>query len=481
MGQAKRRGTFNERKQFAIKRDKNLIIEKMGGRDKHLMDVLHTGIKPFLAQLSKEEWQARRRRILESLKSHPESISLEKAKSIRFREDEIGWYIFLCQQTLVDPLCIDISQAQRILPFFAGIGERWVYANKVDGIERKISDTLTRYKTSPDGTIFEILVALSYAVKGWNVEFLKEIPPVKSPDMIVRKNGIELFIECKRLDRRTAYSEKERVEFLRLWDAAVPVLLMNKQWIWLKAVFHAEVSILTTDFLAQILQKTLPICNGETIIHDSSDATISARHIDSQAVINHLEKFMVKEPSPMLNNLLGGDWAPDNSEVSVVYHAKRGQITGCEVAVLGTFIESLDFACGITRKFDSEISINKKARDITKLLSEAVKQVPHGGLSVIHIAAETLEGRDVELRRTEKVLSKIPSFVTDKAILGLRFHRLQSNSRANMLFEFDETVEDFQSDRIRPEGKMLLKDIPTQVIVPDQVETVDGRHWEIYG
>jgi len=474
MGQAKQKGSFDERRLAAFKRNKNLIVEKMGGRDEHLMAVLRTGIEPFLSQMSNEEWQARRKYIIDSLNDYPEFTGLEKAKPIRVREDEIGWYLFLCEQTLEDPLCVESSQAQRILPFFTGIGERWAYAGKVKGLERKIKEVLANYKSAPDGVIFEILVSLSYAAKGWDVELLEEKPPEKSPDMVVRKNDVELFIECKRLDRRTAYSEKERNEFLRLWDAAVPVLIANKQWVWLKAIFHAEGSALSTDFLAQILQQTLPIGNEETLLHDSADATIYARHIDIKAVNLHLEKFMVKEPSPMLNNLLGDDWAPENSEVSAIYLGKRGHIAGCEVPMLSTYIEEIVWACGITRKFDSEMSINKKARDITKLLSGAVEQVPQDKPSIIHIAAETLEGRDVELRRTEKVMSKIPLFVTDKPVLGVRFHRLQSNSRTSMLFEFDETIEKFQVNGV------VLKDIPSQVIVPDHVEIVNGRHWEIY-
>lgn len=474
MGQAKQRGSLEERKHAAIKRNKNLIVEKMGGRDEHIMAVLRTGIEPFISQLSKEEWQERRRLIIESLKSHPKFTGLEKAKPIRVREDEIGWYLFLCEQTLDDPLCLESSQAQRILPFFAGIGERWAHAGNVAGLDRKIKELLTDYMSAPDGVIFEILVALSYAEKGWSVELLKENPPQKSPDMVVRKNGTEFFVECKRLDRRTAYSEKERNECLRLWDAIVTILIANKQWVWLKAIFHVEVSTLPTDFLAYILQKKLPIGGVETLLHESSEATIYARPIDHRAVNSHLEKFMVKEPSPMLNNLLGGDWAPENSEVSAVYLAKRGVIAGCEAPILGTYVEDISWACGMTRKVDAEESISKKAKDITKLLSEAVKQVPQDKPSIIHIAAETLEGRDVELRRTEKVMTKLPSFVTGKPVLGVRFHRLQSNSRTSMLFEFDETVEKFQVDGV------ILRDIPSQAIVPGQVEMVRGRHWEIY-
>lgn len=197
MGQAKRRGSFEERKQAAIKRNKDLIVEEIGGRDEHLMAKLRTGIAPFLSQLSKEEWQTRRTQIIESLKGHPEFTSLEKAKPIRVREDEIGWYLFLCEQTLEDPLCVESSQAQRVLPFFAGMGERWDHAEKVKGLERKTRELLTKYKAAPDGIIFEILVALSYAAKGWNVELLEENPPAKSPDMVVRKNGTEIFVVAK--------------------------------------------------------------------------------------------------------------------------------------------------------------------------------------------------------------------------------------------------------------------------------------------
>lgn len=473
MGEAKRRGVFEERKRAAIKRAKKQLISEMGEIDEHLIEVLSAGIKPFLSTLSEHEWQYRRKSIIDALKVHPEVAPLEKAKSIRIREDEIAWYLFLCEQTLEDPFCMDISQAQRIIPFFVGIGERWEYALKVDGLQQKIEKSLSDYKKAPDGIIFEILVALSYAEKGWDVKFIKETPQEKSPDILVRRDGIDLFIECKRLDRRTSYSESERNEFLRIWDAATSTLIENRQWIWLNAVFHSEVSNLDSDFLAQILSKALPI-TGEQLIHESADATIKARLIDRHAVNTHLEKFRVKEPSPMMYALLGGDWAPENSQATIIHFSKRGKIVDCEAPVLGTYIESIGWASGITRSFDSEESINKKAKDITKILSKAVKQVPDNKPSIIHIAAETLEGRDVEIRRTEKVMSKIPSFVFDKPVLGVRFHRFLSNSRTDMLYEFDETVEKFQPDGV------YIENLPSQVIVPYHVKKVNGQHWDLY-
>lgn len=473
MGEARKRGTAEVRRRDAIKRNKALLVSQMGDKDERADTAIRAGIAPFIARMSTDEWQSRREAILDWLRTVPEETELEKAKPIRVKSDEIGWYLFLCEQALGDPMCMDVSQAQRALPFFAGIGERWAFAPKVKGLEQKLDEVLHKYKSEPDGLIFEMLVALSYAAKGWDVEFIDQ-QSTKTPDMLVRKGEKEIYVECKRQVRRSSYAETERNEFLRLWDDAKHVLLANKQWVWCKAMFHAEVSNLPTDFLTQILQSALPLKSGEHLIHDGADATIHARLIDQHAVMRHMAQYQVKSNSPALNVLLGGDWAPPNSSVTTAHLVKTSHVVDCDVPVLGTYIEEIKWACGITRDFDSDVSIDKKARDVTKHLSDAVKQVPADKPSIIHLAAETLEGKDVERRRTQKIMATIPSFLIDKPVLGVRFHRFQSNQSVDKLYEFDETVEQFQPDGIR------LDDIPLNVVVPNDVVMKHGSHWELY-
>lgn len=427
-----------------------------------------------MARLSPDAWRTRRQQILDALKDAEQGIELEKAKPIRVQDDEIAWYLFLCEQALEDPLCMDVNQLARAAPFFAGIGSRWAHAARVKGIEHKIDEALHQYRNQPDGLLFEILVALSYAAKGWDVELLEQRPPAKSPDMRAVKGDRELFIECKRLARRTSYAEKERNDFLRLWDSAKHVLVSNRQWIWFKGIFHQEVDSLPADFLAQAFERAVPIGAGETLVYDGPEATIHARLIDRAAVKRHLAEFRVKSNSPMLNRLLGGDWAPLNSATTIIKLAKQSHVADCEVSVLGSYIEEIDWACGFTRDFDSDISLDKKAKDVTKQLADAVKQVPDDKPSIIHIAAETMEGKDVERLRTEKVMESIPSFITDKPVLAVRFHRLQANQTIDKLWEFDETVERFQIDGA------LLDDIPRNVVVPDGTEMKSGSHWELY-
>jgi hypothetical protein len=292
--------------------------------------------------------------------------------------------------------------------------------------------------------------------------------------MIVRKDGLEINVECKRQDRRAAYAEAERKEFLRLWDAAVPVLEANRQWIWMKGVFHVELSTISTEFLGDKLSGRLPLRSRESMLYDGPELTLMARRIDELEVRQHFQDFRVKATSPMLFNVVGGDWVPKNSAVTMAKVARVSQLAGCDIPVLGRYIDEIAWACGFTRGIDAEISVDKKARDIKKLLAEAVKQVPAEGLSIIHIAAETLEGSNVERRRTAKVMESVPNFVTDKPVLAVRFHRFKPNHSADQLFEFDETVDTFQ----RAGGS--LDEIPMSVVVPDDVEMQSGSHWDLY-
>lgn len=475
MGEAKRRGTLEARKRQAIQREKAAFIAAMGPRNTRDDEMLRAGIAPFIAQLSESEWNERRERIFEALRPVDRGEKLEEARPIRVQDDEIAWYLFLCEQALDDPLCLDVSQLARAAPFFVALGERWSYANRVVGIEKKIREILWDYRKDPDGLIFELLVALSYAQLGWDVELLDVTPPAKSPDMKVHQDGVELFVECKRLARRTEYSGRERDKYLRMWDVAKSVLVKNSEWLWFRGTFHADVGSLPDDFLKVIFERALPLGLKDSLVYSGPDATIYARHIDRLSVRNHFSDNLVKANSPMLQRLLGRDWAPLNSSVSIMHKVKVRNVADCPAGVLGRYIEDISWACGFTREFDCPESIDKKSKDLVRQISDAVKQLPNDAPSVIHVAVETSEGPEVERARTAKLMEKIPQFQVDKPVMAIRLHRIQANACIDKLWEFDETVEKFQIGEI-PEGL-----IPNNVIVPDHADFRDGSHWEIYG
>lgn len=471
MGEARRRGTWHQRRAAAIKRRKRTLVEALGGHNARDDEMLRSGIEPFLERMPKEDWARRRSALIAHLKGLTEGTELEKAQPIRVQHDEIAWYLFLAEQALENPLCVDVSQAARNLPIIASLGERWQHRHRVSGLDAKLDEILGKHKSDPDGLLFEVLVALSYAAKEWDVEFLEVRPPQKSPDLRVWKKDFEFFIECKRQSRRPAYAETERNAFLRLWDSAQEVLVKNGQWLWFNCTVHVEVTSLPVDFLEAALASALPLRSTEAVIYDGREATILAREIDRRVVQRHLENYRVKQNSPALSGLLGGNWAPPDANVTIAMKARVSQVVDCEASALGGYVDDIEWACGMTRAFAAETSIEKKARDVKHLLADAVKQVPQDTPSIIHIAVEALEGRDVEVRRTEKVMASIPSFITEKPVVAVRLHRFQPNATTDKLWEFDETVERFQRDGID------LRDLPDTVVLPLDTELRDGSHW----
>lgn len=473
MGEAKRRGSREQRATEGLRRNKERLVQALGLVSDEGRAHLKTAVQPFLALMSPDEWRTRRLAIVDSMRRHPAGTTLAEAASVRVPDDEMGWYLFLCQQAIDDPLCTDISQSQRALPFFAGMGARWEHASRVQGLERKLRELLTDYRKEPDGVLFEVLVALSYAEAGWDVAFIEE-GPGKSPDMHVTRPGQEFFVECKRMARRTQYSEQERTEFFRLWEAGKRVLLSKGKWVWIHATFHVEPTGLPTSFLHDLFEASLPLGRFEKTLIDNELATIRARPIDRAAVQAHLADNWVKENSPMFARLCGGDWAPDNASVTMIASTAVSHTVGCEASVLGGFVDAADFVIGFTRVFDSETSIDKKARDVTKLLSGAVAQVPVDRPSIIHLAAETMEGAAIEIRRSEKVKRRILEFTYGKPVAAVRLHRFLGNQRTNMLFELDETVDTFDN------AGADLSHVPTLVVVPNDGPPRPGAHWELY-
>lgn len=474
MGEAKRRGTPTERKANAIQRTKRRLASVLEGVNDQTKKALRSGIDALLARMKVGEWEHRKRRLIERLNRIEGPRPLEEALPIRVKDDEIAWYIFLAEQVFEDPLCLEVSQAARCLPFIAGLGAKWQFSSSVTGIFDKIDELLSDYRASPDGLLFELLVALSYAEKGWQVELLKRDPTRKTPDLRIQRGGHVYYAECKRQSRTSEYAEKERTEFLRRWGVAKDVLLKYPQWLWFKCEIHVEVDELPLDFFRKLLTQALPAGDGITQIYNGPEATLACRHIDRAAVRGHLQNYMVKQYSPALGALLGQEWAPPGAQVTVAMCVTQDEVADCKAPVIGSYIREVQWASGITRVFDGEKSIEKKARNVKNLLVDAIEQVPEETPSIIHIAYEALDGEEVERRRVEKVMESIPYFKTTKPVAGICLHRLTTNAKIDKLWELDETVAWFE-----PRGTCPIENVPLAVVVPSNADLINAENWSL--
>ena len=133
-------------------------------------------------------------------------------------------------------------------------------------------------------------------------------------------------------------------------------------------------------------------------------------------------------------------------------------------------MEKVGFACGMTRIILSDESLRIKARDIRKLLSNAVKQVPKDKPSIIHIGIEATDGVDVEKARNQKLREIVRFKFDDVPVSLVRLHRFVPLPHADLLFDFIETKDDLYIHNTIPSL------IPTFVVVPNN-RGVFGSLW----
>ncbi len=122
--------------------------------------------------------------------------------------DTIGWYLYLCELAISRPHELPTYYSSRGLPFLGVIGSKLRYAGGVQNLNTKLRETMTDRRLEPDGFIFEVLVALSYAECGWAVEVLPE-GPGRTPDLSITMHGQKLSVECKRMSSRSQYAIEE--------------------------------------------------------------------------------------------------------------------------------------------------------------------------------------------------------------------------------------------------------------------------------
>ncbi|NDZ15546.1 hypothetical protein [Variovorax sp. WS11] len=304
---------------------------------------------------------------------------------------------------------------------------------------------------------------------------LEAKPPSKSPDLLVSRDGIEFYVECKRQSRRPTYSDREHQAFLRMWEG-IPTLVreVSGQWIWIDMAFHQEITRLPESFLTEVLASALPLGQGEQTILDDEHATIRVRLIDRKAVARHMKSNRVKHNSSMLRSLLGGDWAPRNSNGPMALLARYSTVAGCEALPSGRFVDDIAWAMGGTRVCDAPQAVAAKARDVKRLLVDAVRQLPQDKTSIVHIAVETHEGRAADRLRDQRIRDLLGAFKVDRPVAAVFVHSIQYNEVIDTSWEVDETVQWWYG----PMGE--IANVPQWLVVPPHTAGIHRAHWEIY-
>mgnify|MGYP001606673534 FL=1 len=440
MGEAKRKGTYEERKLKSVNNKMNKLTEEMIDFSDPNMIFLKKGYEFLKNKIHPNDWDKRRNAIIEYLIERPTDYSSKNSK-IRFKDDEIAWYIFLCEEFFRNPLCTNPSQMSRITPWVISLGRAVDSLEKLDNIHLKIIDLLKKYKDNPDGTFFELLVASSYLKKGFKVEFL-ETKGTKTPDLRVYDEENEFFVECKKLQRRTDYAEKERDSYLSAWNSVKNKLLTDYPNYWFDIEFKNE---LVGNIQIDLKKKFSCLRQDQSneLFFEDEDVIIEGKKQNIFFINRYLNNNHVKMETFTFSKLLGGEYVKSNSDRTHILKMKPEYFKAASAPVLGLFVGSLDCFCGATRKFTNEISQEKKAKAVGKQINEALDQLNGFKNKVVHVLYEAMEAEDVEQRRWKKVeeniLDTLPRI--DESTDSIKVHRIQYVESIDQMFDVIETIK----------------------------------------
>lgn len=428
----------------------------------------------FMAFISEKDWEKRKNSMeqkmsLEFRNSRPFSEPLTEGTLLVEKTDVIGWYLYLVDCYLHHIHKYEYFQGARIIPVFKRFGEDLDLLKSITGIDLKVKDLLKKRRLEADAFLFEMLVALLWARNGYEVAFVPESDNEKTPDIVAKKNGKNWTIECKRQSKTSDYTYRETAKRQKMISQIGELLI--KRNLLLDIVFHVEIETLPDSYLKDLLKQKLPTSvPGKIISNAQVDIELSV--IDISAIRAHLNQFLVKYNSPMLNKLIGGK-PIDNKGFTCGVYANFFRIGDGEMNNL--YISDIARAFGVYWTCDAEESLIAKARDIKNQVHSAMQQFSSDVQSVVHIGMETFDGPEVEMARFQKISGTIEQI--DPLTTKLRYiycHFFQAYSPPDGCWFFDETVSTL-TPYISPRLPLSV----VHLIVPEDSDTAaDLSHWE---
>lgn len=424
---------------------------------------LRRGVDYFKSLLGKGEWEARRSaiatRFYQSLVG--EIAPTDKGKYYD-DSDLIGWYLFLGESLTDHPWNYEVYYGSRVVPVLAAIGHNLDILRSIDGFEERAKRLIRNQKAQPNGPLFEFLVAAAYGRAGAKVKMRPETPGQgKSYDLDVELDNKKWAVECKRLEAGE-YAEDERQRMRELWKKPCIDLVHRNRSSLLLVDFKVELDAVPADYLSRKTARFVQDCKTAYLWTDGvADGEFS--DLDLAPLQEALKRDFILYPSPRLTQLLTGTYERGDSMISMLR---------VKPASNPHYIDDIDLAVVNRWASQSENAIDKKARDITKRLSEANDQLPTDVAGVVHIGFDCLGKDDIEVRRYEKIVASARKFDRGNTKLEVIYcHYFAPDPNPDEVWAIDETV---QWIGIARTGRPL----ETAKLLPSDKPGRPGVHWE---
>ena len=422
----------------------------------------------FLTFLDPEEWKRRRFAALQHfVDAASGEVSADPNGKGRFfdERDQFAWYLFLAQAVLDHPTIYDFTFGPRVMPIMAAIGRNFDLLQGVKGVEGRVRRMIGQEKGQPNACLFELLVAAAYTQRGADVSFLEERPGVaKTHDLDVLLDGTLWAVECKRMEGGQ-YTEDERTRARQLWLPMARGFQEHNIDVYCNTRFLVELSKIPVGYFSGKVKEWGAGGMLRPVTWSDALSIGEIRRLDLGPLTRALKSDDIALNSSRLYELLTGTYKP-NAKIISSLNVRRAENP----------LYVAEFQGGTVFDWESlsPESVDAKARDVLKRLSEGNSQLPDGRPSIIHVGIEAVDGVEVERARYEKIIRNIVNF--DPGTKELEYVYVTwyaPESPPNNSGAFDETChwQAVRPRRRRPLDRGLL-------VLPSGLPSRNGAHWQ---
>lgn len=383
-----------------------------------------------------EEWAERRLAHFFAMYGAGMPVARDRTPDLPFvfnaGEDRGGWYLFLAESWIDHISDYEPAQGSRVIPLFQTLGSGFDLLMQVEGVEEHARRILVGDVKSPDGALFELLVALAYKRAGWPVvRFVEERKDAKTPDLIVMSDEQVWSVECKRVSK-ARYSQIERDQLWRRWRPVMGMVEGLRISLYFDVTFKAELPDVPEDYLAQLAVAALQ-ARG-VLEFDDAIAVGRVSPIEMEAVRTEVRARPVLQSSPRMFELLTGAYEPTFA------YAAAMEVKSWSVNP--RYAEDIGAASIIRWRSINQNALHAKARHFKRQMAEATKQLRGWGPAVLHIGHEAMEGQPAEALRHERLKTMIGEFDTAGVwLFWVMVHHFVFESPPHAAWVAEETVD----------------------------------------
>lgn len=286
------------------------------------------------------------------------------------RPQRFAQMLLLCEDLLKGRHDIDMFDGPMLVSEAASLGASLLQIGQLGPeAEKKLKSLPKENAREVASIVFELLVKAACVNSGLSAEMLPASNKQKTPDFRVHGLVVPMVVECKRRLGLNDYAEMEARHVERLYAAAQE--LIDRHHPLVEVIFTHEVSTISEQAFVEAVST---LCESWDDVVESTTpwGVIRLRRLPNICECSETRVFSPVFLQQVFDwNHVESDWDGLLCQISPTYNP---------------VVNKVSWPRGVKWRCDAGASVLKKARGLTSLWADAVRQIPAGEMGCVYIA-----------------------------------------------------------------------------------------------